>query len=118
MGRHRYGNTVYAARRIQNQVQQAIDLLEDPHIGALVRARGMWDLLRKVLGTSAPDLGRHLTRGQSGQRLLHWLASVQGKLAAPYPNGPLLTSPSSAYVWAVAWLQASGVESRQSRGIR
>jgi hypothetical protein len=116
LGRHRRGSTVYAARRIQAQLQQATDLLQDPQIGALFQARGMWDLLRRVLGDGTPDLGRHLTRGQSGQRLLHWLASILPKLQAPNGSSPL-PPRSSVYVWAAAWLQASGIDPRSDRGL-
>jgi hypothetical protein len=109
LGARQFGNTISAARLIQEQLQQAIDLLNDVEIGVLFQARGLWDVLRKLLGPETPDLGRLLTRGQSGQRILNWLASTVGRLDGTVA-GPLLTANEPVYVWAASWLSATGVD--------
>jgi hypothetical protein len=108
LGPYQYGNTQPAARLIHEQLQKAIEILDHPGVSAAFQARGMWDTLRKAFGQEAPDFGRLVTRGQSGMRLLNWLADVLLQL-----NGirrRALTGPDAPVVrWAASWLQASGV---------
>ncbi len=104
-----FGNTLLAARAIKEQLDAAIDLLSDPGIGALFRARGLWDTLRKILGSQTPDLGRHVDRGQSGLRLLAWLASVREPLWGTSDRA-LLSGDAPVLTWAATWLQATGIE--------
>jgi hypothetical protein len=108
-----FGNTLLAGRKIQAQMQAAIDILDDPNIGGLVRGRGLWDTLRKILGDQTPDLGRLLNRGQSGQRLLTWLALALPALQRDPPGQPLLPAGSPAFVWAATWLEATVISKRQ-----
>jgi hypothetical protein len=103
-----YGNTQPAAHDIQDQLQRAIDLLSHPDIGAVFQARGMWDTVRKAYGPKAPDLGRFVTRGQSGMRLLNWLADVLTQITRPR-TGPRLAPDAPVFSWAATWLQASGL---------
>jgi hypothetical protein len=110
LGPRQYGNLPNAARLIQEQLRAAIDLLNDPDLAALFRARGMWEVLRQVLGRNAPDLGRLVTRGQTGLRLLDWLASAIPALADSSPARPLLPADTPVYTWAAAWLAATGIE--------
>ena len=110
LGPRQYGNLDSTARLIQAQLQAAVDLLNDPDLAAYFRVRGMWEVLRLVLGSGAPDLGRLVTRGQMGLRLLDWLASVIPTLSEPVPVRPLLPADSPVYTWAAAWLTASGIE--------
>lgn len=110
LGLRQFGNTLIAARLIQEQLQHAIDILNDPDIGVLFQARGMWDLLRKILGDETPDLGRLLTRGQSGLRILDWLASVIPQLSESTLSRPLVPTGSPVFVWAAQWLEATGVQ--------
>ena len=110
LGPRQYGNLPNAARLIQEQLRAAIDLLNDPDLATLFGARGMWDVLRRVLGKETPDLGRLLTRGQTGLRLLDWLSSVIPMLSNPAPAGPLVPANSPVYTWAASWLAATGIE--------
>lgn len=110
LGPRQYGNLPNAARLIQEQLRAAIDLLNDPDLASLFRARGMWEVLRQVLGRDTPDLGRLVTRGQTGLRLLDWLASVIPALSDPSALRPLLPADSPVYTWAAAWLAATGIE--------
>jgi hypothetical protein len=110
LGPRQYGNLPNAARLIQEQLRAAIDLLNDPDLATLFGARGIWDVLRRVLGKETPDLGRLLTRGQTGLRLLDWLASVIPMLSNPAPAGPLVPANSPVYTWAASWLAATGIE--------
>jgi hypothetical protein len=110
LGPRQYGNLLNAARLIQEQLRAAIDLLNDPDLASLFGARGMWDVLRRVLGNETPDLGRLSTRGQTGLRLLDWLASVITVLRNPVAAGPLAPANSTVYTWAASWLAATGIE--------
>jgi hypothetical protein len=110
LGPRQYGNLPNAARLIQEQLRAAIDLLNDPDLAPLFGARGMWDVLRQVLGKETPDLGRLLTRGQTGLRLLDWLATVIPALSNTAPAGPLAPANSPVYTWAASWLAATGIE--------
>jgi hypothetical protein len=110
LGSRQFGNTVFAGRIIQEQLRHALELLNDPDIGAIFQARGLWNTLRKVLGTETPDVGRFVDRGQSGLRILNWLASIVSQLNATPPYNPLLAPDSPVFVWAATWLRASGIE--------
>jgi hypothetical protein len=103
-----------AARRIQTQLAKAIELLSDEGIGGLFQARGMWQLLRVVLGDAAPDFARLSTRGQSGLRLLDWLAGALPNLADKKPRKPLLEAASPVVPWAEMWLEATGFGRQQA----
>jgi hypothetical protein len=134
LGPRQFGNTLIAGRQIQAQLQLAIDLLDDEQIEALFQSRNLWDTLRKAFGPVAPDIQRLVTRGQSGERLLAWLAEAMPRLSVeespsdPTPArtpGWLASSPpaqpeqktaaslvppgSPVFNWAAAWLQASGL---------
>jgi hypothetical protein len=109
LGSRQYGNTLLAGRKIQAQVQAAIDIVSDPDIGGLVQGRGLWDTLRKFYGSQTPDLGRLLNRGQSGQRLMTWLALVLPELQREPPGQPLLPAGSPVFIWAATWLEATGI---------
>lgn len=103
-------NTLLAGRRIQQQLQLAIEVLQHPAIGALFGARGLWDTLRRVLGADAPDFARVLDRGQSGQRIMLWLADVLPQVVDPADTKQLLQADSPLYRFAASWLEASGLE--------
>lgn len=109
LGSRQYGDTLLAGRKIQAQLRAAIDIVSDPDVGGLVQGRGLWDTLRKILGEQTPDLGRLLSRGQSGQRLLTWLALAQPQIVQDRAEAPLLPAGSPVFVWAAAWLEATGV---------
>jgi hypothetical protein len=107
------GNTVLAGRRIQAELRQAIELLGHPGLAALFGTRGLWDTLRRVLGPGAPDFTRLVDRGQSGQRLLAWLATVLQRLVQETNGGPLVPLGAQEHQYAAVWLQASGVAVRE-----
>jgi hypothetical protein len=108
LGARQYGNTATAATQIQDQLRRAIELLSDEGIAARFQARGMWDVLHKILGKETPDLGRLITRGQSGQRLLEWLASALPLITETPPSKPLFAAESPVFTLAASWLEASG----------
>jgi hypothetical protein len=110
LGPRQYGNLPSAARLIQEQLRTAIDLLNDPDLASLFGVRGVWEVLRQVLGRQTPDLGRLLTRGQTGLRLLDWLASVIPVLREPARANVLAPADAAVYTWAAAWLAATGIE--------
>ncbi len=106
LGGRQFGNTLPAAQNLHDELLAAIDLLNDHGIQTSLQARDMWDLLAKVIGEGAPDFGRLIHRGQTGQRLMEWLAGVLPQL------GGLGTppTPSTAVVtWAAEWLDANGL---------
>jgi hypothetical protein len=70
LGSRGAGDVHGAARRIQTQLSKAIELLGDEGIASAFQTRGMWNVLRIVLGDATPDFARLTTRGQSGLRLL------------------------------------------------
>ncbi len=74
------------------------------------QGRSMWDVLRAILGDAVPDLGRFITRGQTGMRILQWLATQIPVLQDAAATRPLLPADAPVYVWAAAWLQATGME--------
>jgi len=115
----RYGDTAASARRVHDQLQHSINLLNDPGVGALFGVSGMWEVLRKVIGHEAPDFGRLVTRGQSGLRLLDWLASVLPEVRDNATNRLALAPGAPPFVWAAMWLEASGfgVQRAGARGV-
>jgi hypothetical protein len=100
------GNALVAGQRLQEQLREAIALLDDPAVGAVFQARGLWATVRAVLGDETPDLARLVDRGQSGQRVLLWLASVLPRLGG---QGDLLSGSEETAAAATTWLQASGL---------
>jgi hypothetical protein len=101
-----YGNTVFATRRIQEQLEAAINLLKDPEIQSIFHAKSFWMAVRQILEPNVPDIARLVERGQAGQHLLGWLA---GAGVAPSNATPLLPPSSPIFAWAASWLDASGL---------
>ncbi len=104
-----FGNTLVAGRAIGDQLHRAVDILSDTGIQTTFQGQGMWDTIRKILGQRTPDLGRLITRGQSGLRLLNWLAGVLDNLNDSRVSRPLLTARDPVFTWAAQWLQATGL---------
>jgi len=102
------GNTLYAGRQIEEELRAAIDILGDASIGAQFQARGMWDLLRKLLDDGTPDLGRILDRGRSGLRILHWMSGELPELARTSPSHVIVPPGHQLFTWCTQWLEASG----------
>jgi hypothetical protein len=101
-------NTVLAARRIEDQIRSAVDILRDPAIDALVGAHTLQGAVINILGKDAPDVQRLIDCGLAGQKVLDWLASV---IPAISGAGARLVTPAVPVIAeAERWLQASGVD--------
>ena len=86
--------------------------MAEPEIGALFGTHGVWSTLRALLSDQAPDLGRLVNRGQYGQRLIQWVATILNQLDigdAQISTTPLLSSTSPVLHYAAEWLAASAV---------
>jgi hypothetical protein len=103
-----FGNTVFAARRIQDELTVATQLLSDPDVDSIFHTNGFWATVRRILEPDVPDFHRFVDMGQSGQHLLGWLASVLGALGDV--SQQLLPATSPLYAWASTWLAASGID--------
>jgi hypothetical protein len=101
-----YGNTLFAVRRIQDQLDASVDLLRSPEVLSLLHVNGFWSAVTRILDPGVPDIGRLVERGQDGQHLLMWIGS---SIAALNGRGPLLGGSSPVFEWAASWLSASGV---------
>jgi len=108
LGGRGYGDVQEAARRIQTQLSKAIELLGDDGLASAFQTRGMWNVLRAVLGEQTPDFARLTTRGQSGLRLLDWLVGVLPNLSDKTARQPLVEAVSPVISWAEMWLEATG----------
>jgi len=109
LGAHQYGSALVAARALHDQLAAAVDLLLDKSLQITFQARGLWDLLQKIMGDQAPDFGRLSHRGQNGQHILEWLATAIPQLSVSPPRVPLIGPQSPVAVWAAGWLDATGV---------
>ena len=109
-----FGNTLVAAQRIQAQLQAAIDLLNHPGLTRLFQARNLWDLIRNVLAEDAPPLSQIVTRGQSGLRLITWMADNLAPIRDGDISSVLAASGSQPVLWAANWLQATGLSLSES----
>ena len=110
LGLRQYGNTLFATRRIQEQLEAAIALLKDHGVQAVFGVNGFWPVLERILAPNVPDISRLVERGQSGQRLLNWVAgtaSATGGSAAPALGPEVLQA-------AATWLAASGLDAGSS----
>lgn len=117
LGAHQYGNTLTAAPMIHDQLAAAVDLLLDNGLQTAFETQGMWNLLQKIMGDQAPDFGRLSHRGQSGQRILDWLANALPQLAGSPPRTPLIGAQAPVAVWASGWLEATGILPSSSRQV-
>lgn len=103
-----FGNTVAAGQALQRYTQRAIELLTHPGMLTHFGVRGLWELLAKLFGPAVPDMGRIVTRGQSGMRVLIYLAEGLPALQAQ-PLGTLPQASDIVATSAAQWLQASGL---------
>jgi hypothetical protein len=108
LGPRQFGNVAFASQLIQDQLQRAVDLLNDSDVGAIFGGVGLWSTLRAILGPETPDIARYVTRGQSGMQLLRWLASAPiGPDEAR--SAPLLPANATIYRHAASWIEATGL---------
>jgi hypothetical protein len=106
LGSRRYGNTQTAGQLISAQLRLAVAILSDRELEAALGTHGLWASLRALLGSQTPDLGRVVTRAQTGLQVLNWLA---GRLVSFTERTPTLPAPEpSAARYAAQWLTASG----------
>lgn len=110
LGLRQYGNTLFATRRIQEQLDAAIALLKEHGIQAMFGVNGFWPALERILAPNVPDIARLVERGQAGRRLLNWLAEVASSLGGA---GALALSPDVLQA-AATWLAASGLDAGSS----
>jgi hypothetical protein len=108
LGLRQYGNTQFATRRIQEQMDAAIALLKDHGIQAMFGANGFWPVLERILAPNVPDITRLVERGQAGQKLLGWLAG-----SASGGSGASTLAPDVLEA-AAMWLAASGLDAGTS----
>jgi hypothetical protein len=113
LGARRFGDIFEAAKRIQNQLSKSIAILEDEGIGNVFQTKGMWNVLRIILNPNVPDFARLTTRGQSGLRLLDWLAIQLPQIVDKDSRKPILDGISPVLNWTEMWLNASGFDVRQ-----
>lgn len=104
------GNTLLAARRLEDQLRAAIDILRDPAICALVGARTLQQAIVAILGSGAPDVQRLIDAGLNGQKLLEWLADRAAALGDSAATPPLITFGDPVSTSAALWLHAVGME--------
>lgn len=107
LARRRFGNTLIAAQRIQDQLRAALELLNHPGTTQLLQATNIWGVIRNILGPDAPDMARLIDRAQSGTRILTWLAEHLSQLKGAALQ-QLLRAESSLFLWAATWIRASG----------
>jgi len=107
-------NTVLAARRLQDQIRRAVEILRDPAIGALVGARTLQQTIVNILGKDAPDVQRLLDAGMDGQKVLEWLAGALPVLTGSATGAPLMTFGDPVAVTAALWLHAVGLDVQQA----
>jgi len=109
LGEHATGQAIYSGQRIGRQLQQSIELLTEPGIQEHFLTRNLWETLGAVLGPSTPDFTRITARAQAGTRVLHWLADAMFRFRDQRSALPLVPAGDAVLVWAVQWLQATGL---------
>ncbi len=104
-----FGNTLIMGPQVAALLQRSVAILGDASVTAFFQTRNMWDTLRALLGDRPPDLGRLITRGQSGMRLLRWLAGRISDLMDERQVRSMLAKGEPAFLWASSWLEATGL---------
>jgi len=104
------GNTLLVSRRLVEQLQLCIVALNQPALAQLFMGRTLWDVLRGVLGSDAPDLERHVALAQSGMRVMAWLAEALDAVRQKDPRqiATRIAAEPSLVAFATAWLDAAG----------
>ena len=110
LGPRGLGNTLLAARRLEDQVRLAVEILRDPAIGALVGARSLQQTIVNILGKDAPDVQRLIDSGLNGQSVLEWLATKLPQVADQ--SAQVMAFDDRIAVTATLWLRAVGLDSQ------
>ena len=110
LGARMQGNTLIVTERLTRQLSLSVAALNHQGLTTLFMGRTAWDVVRGVLGPDTPDLLRPVTRGQTGLRLLSFLA---GRIAAIQAADPAVLEAGVAATpqvpgWAELWLDAAG----------
>jgi hypothetical protein len=109
------GNTLLAARRLEEQTRHAVEILRDPAICALVGARTLQETVIAILGKDAPDVQRLIDSGLSGQQVLEWTATALPRIVDGSGRVPVVTPGDPVSATAGLWLHAIGLDSPQSQ---
>jgi hypothetical protein len=85
---HGYGLAYFAARELQQEIQEIITLLSNNEIKTAFGARDMWQVIEQVatldLGGS-PNILRQRTRAGAGSAIIRWLANRRSLLLSARP---------------------------------
>jgi hypothetical protein len=104
------GNTLLVAERLSGQLRLALAALNHPGLTRLFQGRTAWDVVRAIFGEDVPDLRGHVTRAQTGLRLLSWTANhlaALRRIDGPAAEAAMAAEPQLAG-WAEMWLDAAG----------
>jgi hypothetical protein len=115
LGLAQTGNTVLFGQAISRQLQASIDILNDQGIFDHFLVRNLWEVVRAVLRESTPDLDRLPARGQSGMRLLAWVAERLPRFSETAPGQVLVMPRDPVLIWASQWLEAAGLSAGATR---
>jgi hypothetical protein len=107
------GNTLLAARRLEDEVRHAVDVLRDPAISMLVGARTLQQTIVNILGKDAPDVQRLIDTGLTGQKVIDWLSRALPRVEEKTQSGPIMTFGDPIAVTAALWLHAAGLDQPQ-----
>jgi hypothetical protein len=91
-----------AAAAIGQQIREAIELLQDAGVLAMLGATQPWQALGRLFGGQAPDFGRYLSRAQAGRQVIATLAALP-------PAGQRIAPAALPCQDAYVWLDASGL---------
>ncbi|MCB1369843.1 MAG: hypothetical protein KDJ78_03440 [Rhodobacteraceae bacterium] len=111
LGSRMQGNTLIVTERLAHQLTLSVEALNHPGLASLFMGRTAWDVVRGVLGTDTPDLAAHVTRAQTGLRLVTWLARHLAAVQAADAQGIIdaIAGEAGLRGWAEMWLDAAGV---------
>ncbi|MCL6285097.1 hypothetical protein M3P21_16325 [Ruegeria sp. 2012CJ41-6] len=106
------GNTLIVAERLSQQLRVALNALNHRGLATLFRGANAWDVVRNVLGPDTPDLAGHITRAQTGLRLIGWMADHLPSLRSADSRAisAAISSEPQAAGWAELWLTAAGID--------
>lgn len=120
LGNRMQGNTLIVTERLAAQLRLCITALNHPGMTALFMGRTAWDVVRGVLGDQTPDLAAHVTRAQTGLRMLSWLSQNLGPVRAADAQGIVdaIRGEAGLQGWAELWLDAAGIAPPAGQGRR
>jgi hypothetical protein len=88
LSRQGSGLAYFAARELQQQIQEIMQLLSDNEIKSAFAARDLWQVIDQVatldLG-ARPNVLRHRTQAEAGATVIRWLTNRRSLLLRPSP---------------------------------